>query len=78
MNMAIRGYKRGYNIKVYTVVFFFLTKTFFSPKKNDRVNFDVANVPIGVDMRFEKGFNFGCRDIFPALLMTPSHHFIEN
>ncbi len=45
---------------------------------NDCVNFDVANVTIGVDIKFEKGVNFGCRDTFPTLLMTPSHHSLEN
>ncbi len=53
-------------------------KQFCDRKKNDCVNFDVANVTIGVDIKFEKGFNFGCRDTFPALLMTPSHHSLEN
>ncbi len=46
--------------------------------KNDCFNFDVANVIIEVDVKFEKGFNSGCRDAFPALLMTPSHHSLEN
>ncbi len=50
----------------------------FVTGNNDCVNFDVANVPIGVDIKFEKGFNFGCRDTFPALLMTPSHHSLQN
>ncbi len=47
-------------------------------EKNDCVNFDVTNVTIGVDIKFEKGFSFGCRDTFPALLMTASHHSLEN
>ncbi len=50
----------------------------FVTGKNDCVNFDVANVTIGVDVKFEKGFNFGCRDTSPALLMTPSHHSLKN
>ncbi len=50
----------------------------FVTGKNDCANFNVANVTIGVDMRFEKGFNFGCRDTIPALLITPSHHSLEN
>ncbi len=50
------------------------TETVLWQEKNDCVNFDVANVIIGVDMKFEKGFNWGCRDTFPALLMIPSHH----
>ncbi len=50
----------------------------FVTGKNDCVNFDVANMIIGEDMKFEKGFNRGCRDAFPALLMTPSHHSLEN
>ncbi len=29
-------------------------KQFCDRKKNDRVNFDAANVMIGVDMKFEK------------------------
>ncbi len=51
---------------------------FFKTKKNDCVNFDVANVIIGVDMKFEKGLNWGCRDNFPAPLMTLSYHSLEN
>ncbi len=54
------------------------TETVLGPEKNDCVNFDVASVTIGVGIKFEKGFNFGCRDAFPALLMTPSHHSLEN
>ncbi len=50
----------------------------FLTGKNDCVNFDVANVIIGVDMKFEKGLNWGCRDNFPALLMTLSYHSLEN
>ncbi len=46
--------------------------------QNFCVNFDVANVIIGVDMKFEKEFNWGCGDTFPALLMTPSHHSLKN
>ncbi len=45
---------------------------------NDCVNFDVANLIIGVDMKFEKGLNSGCRDNFPPLLMTLSYHSLEN
>ncbi len=47
-------------------------------EKNDCVNFAVANAIIGVDVKFEKVFNWGCRDTFPALLMTPSHHSLGN
>ncbi len=54
------------------------TETVLRQEKNVCVNFDVANVIIGVDMKFEKGFNWGCRDAFPALLMTPPHHSLEN
>ncbi len=50
----------------------------FMTGKNDSLNFDVANVTIGVDIKFEKGFNIGCRDTFPALLMTLSYHSLEN
>ncbi len=46
--------------------------------KNVGVNVDVANVIIGVDMKFEKGLNWGCRDNFPALLMTLSYNSLEN
>ncbi len=46
--------------------------------KKKTVTFDAAYVKIGVDMKFEKGLNLGYRDTFPALLMTPSHHFLEN
>ncbi len=46
--------------------------------KKKTVTFDAAYVKIGVDMKFEKGLNWGYRDTFPALLMTPSHHFLEN
>ncbi len=53
-------------------------QTFLSPKTNDCVNFDVSNVIIGVDMKFEKGLNWGCRDNFTALLMTLSYHSLEN
>ncbi len=53
-------------------------KQFCDRKSNDCVNFDVSNVIIEVDMKFEKGLNWGCRDTFPALLMTPSHHSLEN
>ncbi len=28
-------------------------------KKSECINFDVANVTIGVDMKFEKGLNWG-------------------
>ncbi len=54
------------------------TETVVGQDKNAGVYFDVANVTIGVDIKFEKGFNFGCRDTVPALLMTPSHHSLEN
>ncbi len=54
------------------------TETVLGQEKNDCVNFDVANVIIGVDMKFEKGLNWGCRDNFPALLMTLSYHSLEN
>ncbi len=50
------------------------TETVFVTGKNYRVNFDVANVIIRVDMKFEKGFNWRCRDTFPALIIAPSHH----
>ncbi len=50
----------------------------FVTGKKMTANFNVANVTIRVDMKFEKGFNFGCRDTFPALLMTPPHHSLEN
>ncbi len=40
--------------------------------------FDAANVIIGVDVKFEKGFNWRFRDTFPALLMTPAHHSLQN
>ncbi len=53
-------------------------KQFCDRKKNDCFNFDVANVIIGVNVKFEKVFNWGCRDTFPALLMTPSHNSLEN
>ncbi len=56
----------------------FELKQFCDRKKNVCVNIDVANVIIGVDMKFEKGFNWGCRDTFAALLMTPSHYSLEN
>ncbi len=48
------------------------------PKKALCVTFDVADVKIGVGMKFEKGLNWGYRDTFSALLMTPSHHSLEN
>ncbi len=54
------------------------TETVLWKEKNDCVNFGVAKVTIGVDIKFDKGFNFGCRGTFPALLMTPSHHSLEN
>ncbi len=50
----------------------------FCERKNDCFNFDAANVIIGVYMKFEKGFNWGCRDTFPALIITPFHHTLEN
>ncbi len=50
----------------------------FLLKQQTTVTFDVADVKIGVDMKFEKGLNRGDRDTFPALIMTPSHHFLEN
>ncbi len=50
----------------------------FATVKNNCVNFDVANVIIGADMKFEKGFNWVCKYAFPVLLMTPSHHSLEN
>ncbi len=50
----------------------------FCERKKTTVTFDIADVKIGVDMKFEKGLNWGYRDTFPALLMTPSHHFLEN
>ncbi len=53
-------------------------KQFCDRKRNDCVNFDVANVIIGVEMKFEKGFKWRCRDTFPALRMTPSHHSLKN
>ncbi len=54
------------------------TETVLGQEKKDCVNFDTANVIIGVDMKFEKGLNWGCRDNFPALLMTLSYHSLEN
>ncbi len=50
----------------------------FCERKKKTVTFDAAYVKIGVDMKFEKGLNWGYRETFPALLMTPSHHFLEN
>ncbi len=50
----------------------------FCERKKKTVTFDAAYVKIGVDMKFEKGLNLEYRDTFPALLMTPSHHFLEN
>ncbi len=50
----------------------------FCERKKTTVTFDIAGVKIGVDMKFEKGLNWGYRDTFPALLMAPSHHFLEN
>ncbi len=49
------------------------TETVLWQEKNVCVNIDVAYVNIGVDMKFEKGFNWGYRDTFAALLMT---HYI--
>ncbi len=40
------------------------TETSLRQEKNDCVNFDVANVIIGVDIKFEKGFNVEIR--FPT------------
>ncbi len=54
------------------------TETVLLQEKNEFFKFDVANVIIGVDMKFEKGLNWGCRDNFPALLMTLSYHSLEN
>ncbi len=50
----------------------------FCERKKTTVTFDVADVKIGVDMKFEKGLTWGYRDTFPTLLMTPTHHFLEN
>ncbi len=47
-------------------------------EKNYFVKFDIDNVIIGVDIKFEKGFNWRCRNTSPALLMTPSYHSLEN
>ncbi len=46
--------------------------------KKTTVTFDIADVKIGVDMKFEKELNWGYRVTFTALLMTPSHYFFEN
>ncbi len=42
----------------------------FVTGKNTTV-FDVANVIIGVDMKFEKKVQLGCRDTFPAITSFP-------
>ncbi len=47
-------------------------------KQHDCINVDVANMIIEVDMEFEKGYYWGCRDTFLALNMAPSHHSDEN
>ncbi len=53
-------------------------RPFCDRKKNDCVNFDVANVIVGVDMKFEKGFTWIYRDTFPAPVMPPPRHYLEN
>ncbi len=42
----------------------------FCERKKTTVTFDVADVKIGVDMKFEKGLNWGYRDTFPALIIV--------
>ncbi len=53
------------------------TQTVLRQEKNDRVKFDVANMIIEGDMKFEKKFNWRCRNTIPVLLMKPSHYSLE-
>ncbi len=50
------------------------TETVLWQEKNDCVNFDVANVIIGVDMKFEKGLTEGVEIHFQHYLWH--HHII--
>ncbi len=54
------------------------TETVLCQEKTTVLTTDDANVIIWVDMKCEKWFNWGWRVTFPALLMTPSHHSLEN